>query len=90
MRLSRIDALRYGGLENAWLSGLGDGLNVVLGPNESGKSTLTALARHVLYGFPDGRAKQRSYKPRAGDRAGRQARLGASPELPGSRPRLPR
>lgn len=27
---------------------------------------------------------------RAGDRAGRRARLGASPELPGSRPRLPR
>mgnify|MGYP000249314456 FL=1 len=27
---------------------------------------------------------------RAGDRAGRQARLGRSPELPGARPRLPR
>ncbi len=27
---------------------------------------------------------------RAGDRAGKQARLGASPELPGARPRLPR
>jgi uncharacterized protein YhaN len=71
VRLSRIDALRYGGLENACLSGLGEGLTVVLGPNESGKSTFTALARHVLYGFPDGRKRERSYKPRAGDRAGR-------------------
>ena len=71
MKLTRIDALRYGGLENACLSGFGEGLTVVLGPNESGKSTFTTLARHVLYGFPDGRAKVRQYRPRSGDRAGR-------------------
>jgi uncharacterized protein YhaN len=71
VKLTRIDALRYGGLENACLSGFADGLTVVLGPNESGKSTLTTLARHVLYGFPDGRTKGRSYKPRSGERAGR-------------------
>jgi uncharacterized protein YhaN len=53
------------------LSGLGAGLTVVLGPNEAGKSTYTALTRHVLYGFPDARTKERSYKPRVGDRAGR-------------------
>jgi uncharacterized protein YhaN len=71
VKLTRIDALRYGGLENACLSGFADGLTVVLGPNESGKSTFTTLARHVLYGFPDGRTKGRSYRPRSGDRVGR-------------------
>ncbi len=71
MKLTRIDALRFGALEDACLSGFGDGLSIVLGPNESGKSTFTALARHVLYGFPDGRSKERSYRPRSGDRAGR-------------------
>lgn len=71
MRLTGIDALRYGALENACLSPLGQGLTVVLGPNESGKTTFMALTRHVLYGFPDERKKESSYRPRAGDRAGR-------------------
>ena len=80
MRLTRIEALRYGGLENACLSGLGEGLTVVLGPNESGKTTFTALSRHVLFGFPDGRAKESSYKPRVGERAGRLVFADASGE----------
>lgn len=71
MKLTRIEALRYGALQDACLSGFGDGLTVVLGPNESGKSTFTALTRHVLYGYQDGRKKGASYKPRTGDRAGR-------------------
>jgi uncharacterized protein YhaN len=73
MRLARIDAMRYGALEGASLAGLGEGLTVVLGPNESGKSTYTALVRHVLFGFPMGRGKagERFYRPAAGDRAAR-------------------
>lgn len=71
MRLTAIEALRYGALENGCLSGLGGGLTVVLGPNESGKSTFTALTRHVLYGYPDGRAKERGYLPPAGSRHAR-------------------
>ena len=71
MRLSSIEALRYGALEGACLDGISDGLTVILGPNESGKSTLTALTRHVLYGFVDGRAKEANYQPAAGTRAAR-------------------
>jgi uncharacterized protein YhaN len=73
MRLKRVDALRYGALESACLTDLGDGLTVVLGPNECGKSTYTALVRHVLFGFPMGKGKagERFYKPAAGDRAAR-------------------
>ena len=54
----------------AW-NGLSEGLTVVLGPNESGKSTMTALTRHVLYGYPDGRSKERGYEPLAGSRVAR-------------------
>ncbi len=71
MRLRAIEAARYGALENGCLNDLGDGLTVVLGPNESGKSTFTALTRHVLYGYPDGRAKERGYEPPAGSRLAR-------------------
>lgn len=71
MKLRSIEAVRYGGLENACLPDIGEGLTVVLGPNESGKSSLTALARHVLFGFPDRRSKERGYVPLAGGRAGR-------------------
>jgi uncharacterized protein YhaN len=71
MRLSRIEATRYGLLDGACLSGLGDGLTVVLGPNESGKTTFGALTRHVLYGYPDNRTKERSYAPSGRPRAAR-------------------
>ena len=71
MRLKAIEALRYGALEGDCLGELGDGLTVVLGPNESGKTTMTALTRHVLYGFPDGRAKEHGYLAPNGPRAGR-------------------
>jgi uncharacterized protein YhaN len=71
MKLTAIEATRFGGLEGACLTGLGDGLTVVLGPNESGKSTLTALTRYVLYGFPDGRSKEHGYVPSSGPRAAR-------------------
>ncbi len=71
MRLRRVEAIRYGGLSDALLEEFGDGLTVVLGPNEAGKSTFTALVRHLLYGFPKRNAKEASYAPRAGDRHGR-------------------
>jgi len=71
MKLSRIEATRYGLLDNACLSGLGDGLTVVLGPNESGKTTFSALTRHVLYGYPDKRTNEPPYSPASGPRAAR-------------------
>ena len=69
MRLTSIKAVRYGALSGECLGDLSDTLTVVLGPNESGKSTLTALTRHVLYGYPDGRAKERGYMPSGGSRS---------------------
>ncbi len=70
MKLRRIEAVSFGALKDCSLGDLGDGLSVVLGPNESGKSTYTALVRQVLYGFPDRRSKDFGYEPAAGTRAG--------------------
>lgn len=71
MRLRRIEAVRYGRLRDASLGDLGDRLTVVEGPNEAGKSSFTALVRHVLYGFPTAREKERQYLSSAGKREGR-------------------
>lgn len=71
MRVERIDAIRYGAMSDVSLDGLGEGLTVVLGPNEAGKSTFTSLVRHVLYGFPARSAREKGYSPAAGQRHGR-------------------
>lgn len=71
MRLKRIEVDAFGALRDCSLDGLADGLTVVLGPNESGKSTYAALVRQVLYGFPDKRSKDFGYQPGVGGRAGR-------------------
>ena len=71
MRLRHIEAVRYGALADASLSDLGDGLTVVHGPNEAGKSTFTSLVRHVLYGFPTARGKEAAYLVPDGKRLAR-------------------
>ncbi|PKQ20995.1 MAG: hypothetical protein CVT66_01885 [Actinobacteria bacterium HGW-Actinobacteria-6] len=71
MRLRRIEAASFGALSERTLGDFGDGLTVVLGPNEAGKSTFTALTRYVLYGFPTAREKEPQYAPASGRRAGR-------------------
>ncbi len=70
MRLRRIEAIRYGGLRDVTLDGLGDGLSLVCGPNEAGKSTMMSLVRHVLYGFPTARSTDRGYHVETGGREG--------------------
>ena len=52
---------------------LGQGLTVLLGPNEAGKSTLLAFVRGVLFGFPDGRAAHGPALPAAERRGARGA-----------------
>ncbi len=71
VRIRRIEARRFGAFVDSGLSGLGSGLNIVFGPNEAGKSTYTALVRHLLYGFSDKRRAERHYEPADGLRAGR-------------------
>jgi uncharacterized protein YhaN len=74
MRLLRIDAERFGGIDGRSLGDLSPALTVVVGPNEAGKSSLTALVRYVLYGFPtQGDVKENPYLPASGGK--RQGRL---------------
>jgi uncharacterized protein YhaN len=67
MYLRRVEAVRYGDLSEVVLGPFGGGLNVVVGRNEAGKSSLTSLVRHVLFGFPRGRTTERLYQPTSGD-----------------------
>jgi uncharacterized protein YhaN len=70
VRLRRIEVVRFGALEDRTVGDLSDGLTVVHGPNEAGKSTLIAFVRSVLYGFQT-RSRPDAYLPRSGERAGR-------------------
>ncbi len=71
MRLKQIIAERFGRLEGTTLGNLGPGLNVVLGPNEAGKTSFSALVRHVLYGYPTKRDTEAGYESKVGKRLGR-------------------
>lgn len=46
------------------------GLTVFLGPNEAGKTTLVAFITAMLFGFPDGRTRERRYEALMGGRLG--------------------
>ena len=67
-----VDA--FGHLRDQQLSGLGPGVNVVVGANESGKSTLLHFLRWNLFGFPGrGRGIYKRYKPHGTAYGGRVA-----------------
>jgi uncharacterized protein YhaN len=61
VRLRAIEAVRYGALRGVELGPFGDGLNVVFGGNEAGKSTLASLVRHVLFGYSRKTESERGY-----------------------------
>jgi len=51
---------------------LSDGLTIIHGPNEAGKSTLLAFQNRVLFGFPDARSRLNLYPPiHGGNHGGR-------------------
>ena len=45
-------------------------LSIVIGPNESGKTTLLSFLRSVLFGFLDGRSTENLYPPLCGGKHG--------------------
>ncbi len=59
-----IDA--FGALSDVERTGLDDGLTVVFGPNEAGKSTLRHFVLGVLFGFPAGNTSYPRYNPPSG------------------------
>ena len=56
-----IDA--FGALQDVERRGIGEGLTVIHGPNEAGKSTLRHFVLGVLFGFTAGNTKNPLYAP---------------------------
>jgi len=69
MRIERIDLDGFGHFAGrSWE--LGDGLTVLLGENEAGKTTLLNAIRALLFGFESTREGRTWYPPLAGGRRG--------------------
>jgi len=60
MRITGLEIEGFGVWSGLKLEGLAEGLNVVGGPNEAGKTTLLQFVRSALYGFS---AERRKYLP---------------------------
>lgn len=69
--LERMNIDSFGKLVDTSVGPFTPGMNVVFGKNESGKSTLTSFATGVMFGWPDGRSCQNTYKPENAERSGR-------------------
>lgn len=76
MYLARIHIDGYGIFSNFDLPADSDeqsfsrNLSIVIGPNESGKTTLLSFVRSVLFGFLDGRSSENPYPPVSGGKHG--------------------
>ena len=68
MKITALEADGFGVWSDLKLDELSDGINVMFGPNEAGKTTLMNFVRSVLYGFSPQR--RRYLPPLAGGRAG--------------------
>lgn len=69
MKFRRIHVDGFGVWHDLRLRALGPGLNLLVAPNEGGKSTLMAFIRAVLFGFKR-RGDPRRYEPLRGGRHG--------------------
>ncbi len=76
MKITALEVDRFGTWSGLKLDELSDGLSVVYGPNEAGKTTLMQFVRSVFYGFS---ADRRRYLPE-----GVAARAGGSIQVAGS------
>lgn len=70
MNISSIRIEGFGTFSNEDIGPFHEGLNVVLGENEAGKSTLLDFVRGVLYGFVDQRSPKSFHEPLRGGRHG--------------------
>ena len=65
MRITDIAVNGFGVWHDQVWSGLSEGVNVFLGPNEAGKTTLMSFVRSILFGF-ERRNHPRRYEPLGG------------------------
>ncbi|HEX3869767.1 MAG TPA: AAA family ATPase, partial [Pirellulales bacterium] len=69
MKIHGLEVDGFGAWNGLTMSGFTDGLTVVYGPNEAGKTTLMQFVRAMLYGFSDDR-RARYLPPVGGGRGG--------------------
>ncbi|NLR09908.1 MULTISPECIES: AAA family ATPase [Lactobacillaceae] len=69
MRLNRLTIYGFGKFHDRTFQ-LTAGLNVLLGPNEAGKSTLTQFISAIFFGFPTKKHPELRYEPLDGSRFG--------------------
>ncbi len=70
MKIESLYINGFGLFNNVDIKDLSPGLNLFYGTNESGKSSLHAFLRTILFGFPDGRTKENIYPPLYGGNHG--------------------
>ena len=72
MIIHRIHIKSFGAIENTTMD-FSDSINVIEGPNESGKSTIAAFIKYMLYGFvgEDGKDALSEREKRVSWRTGR-------------------
>ena len=71
MRLKRVEVTRFGRLQHSSFGDFSEGLNVVVGPNEAGKTTIVNFVRQALFGYVGKRKAESPYLSLAGKRLGR-------------------
>ena len=69
--VERMNIDSFGKMADVSIGPFAPGMNVVFGKNESGKTTLSSFISGVLFGWPDGRSRQNTYKPENAERSGR-------------------
>ncbi len=68
--LEHVKVTSFGKFSNIIVGPFRPGLNVVYGPNEAGKTTLSELIKGVLFGWPTSRGQGNSYRPEGAERIG--------------------
>ena len=68
--LESIRIESYGAFRDRRVGPFAEGLNVVFGPNEAGKSTITSFVGGVLFGWEEAHGVRNTYSPQDGERAG--------------------
>ncbi|MEN6357872.1 MAG: AAA family ATPase [Armatimonadota bacterium] len=63
MKISEFFISGFGMLSKVRVDGLSGGLNIFVGDNEAGKSTLLAFIRTVFFGFETAQSRENQYKP---------------------------
>ena len=68
--LRSIHLERFGRFHDTVVGPFSDRMNIVLGANEAGKTTVASFVGGVLFGWEEARGNRNTYKPEGAERAG--------------------